>query len=284
MAATTVSLDLQFRDAEHLRSEYHGFANLMNVVHAELQLLERMSGPEAGLRPSIRLCEAAAWSFKNPKVASEHGAALAEFRSRVLADLARVQATPAYEQDAEEAREIIRQVIDDADLRVQEMLARHGIPRATRVYDGETVRAMILGGVEDAPRRGRFPSEPGGRATDQLQVSAGDAVRVPYGLPEAVGRLAVQLLSFGGSVSVDVAPADATVAADARPAGVIAVGTEPLEIDLIPTHPPSSIDSSTPEATARALVGFISYLAGPEAYVAMDSGGRPLLLVRCRDA
>ncbi|MBU8913439.1 MAG: hypothetical protein KOO61_05400 [Spirochaetales bacterium] len=270
MAAIIVSLDLQFRDAEHLRAEYHSFANLMNVVHAELQLLERMSGPDAGLRPNIRLCEAAAWSFKDPEAAAEHGLALAEFKSRVQADLARVQATPEYEQDAKEARGIIRQVIGDADLRVQETLARHGIHRPTRVCDGNAVRDMILDGAESALHRGH---EPDGVATDRLQIDADGEVRMPHGLPEAVGRLAAELLRVSGAVGIDVSAAESATA--------IAVRTEPLEMDLVPTLPPSSIDSATPSGTARALIALISYLAGPEGEVTVDAGGAPLLLVRC---
>ena len=277
MAAIIVSLDLRFRDPEHLRTEYHGFANLMNVVHAELQLLERMSGPDPGLRPSIRLCEAATWSFKDREAASEHGMALAEFRSRVEADLARVQATPAYEQDAEEAREIIRQVMDDADLRVQEVLARHEIHRPTRVHDGETVRALILGGGQDALQRDTASNEPGRRGTIQLQVDANDGVRMPHGLPEAVGRLGTELLSVGSPVGIDVS-------VDSASANVIAVSTEPLEIDLVPTQPPSSLDSSTPDETARALIALITYVAGPGAEVAVDPSGKPLLLVHCLNA
>ncbi len=268
MGAIVVSLDLQFRDAEHLRSEYHGFANLMNVVHAELQLLERMSGPDAGLRPNIRLCEAATRSFKDRETASEHGSALSEFKSRVQADLARVQAMPAYEQDAEEARHIIREVIDNADLRVQEMLARHRIHRPARVHDGETVRAMILTGAGEAVQDGRDG--------DRFQVSVFDEVQVPHGLPDALGRLGAELLRIGGPVGIDVSTVES--------ATVIAVRTEPLEIELIPTHPPSSIDSSTPDGTARALIALISYLAGPEAEVAVDSGGTPLLLIRWSNA
>ncbi|MCK4516583.1 MAG: hypothetical protein KAU31_15085 [Spirochaetaceae bacterium] len=265
MAAIVVSLDLQFRDAEHLRSEYHSFANLMNVVHAELQLLERMSGPDAGLRPSIRMCEAATWSFKDREIATEHGPALAEFKSRVQADLARVQATPEYEQNAEEARGIIRQVIDDADLRVQETLARHGIHRAAHIHDGETVRTMILTGAKQAMQSGA--------AANRLQVRADDEVRLPHGMAEAVGCLGAELLRISGSVGIDVSAAE--------PATVIAVRTEPLEIDLIPTLPPSSIDSATPNGTARALIALISYLAGPDGEVSADISGAPLLLVRC---
>lgn len=273
MAVIVVSLDLQFRDAEHLRSEYHSFANLMNVVHAELQLLERMSGPDAGLRPSIRLCEAATWSFKDREAAAEHGTALSEFKSLLQADLARVQATPEYEQDAEEAREIIRQVIDDADLRVQETLARQRIPRTAQLLDSETVRAMILAGAKQAMQSRA--------AADRLQVSADNEVRLPHGMAEAVGRLAAELLRAGGSVGIDVSAASVTASDDAGSATVIAVRTDPLEVDLIPTLPPSSIDSATPNGTARALVALISYLAGPEGEVTVDAGGAPLLLVRC---
>ena len=273
MAGIVVTLDLQFRDAEHLRSEYHSFANLMNVVHAELQLLERMSGPNAGLRPSIRMCEAASWSFKDRETAAEHGTALSEFKSMVQADLARVQATLEYEQDAEEAREIIRQVIDDADLRVQEMLARHGIHRTAQELDGETVRAMILTGAKQAMQSGA--------AANRFEVSSADEVRLPHGMAETVGCLGAELLRVSGSAGIDVSAASVTASDDAGPATVIAVRTEPLEMDLVPTLPPSSIDSATPNGTARALIALISYLAGSEGEVTVDAGGAPLLLVRC---
>jgi len=270
MAATVVSLDLQFRDAEHLRSEYHSFANLMNVVHAELQLLERMTGPDAGLRPTIRLCEAATWSFKDRETAVEHGPALSEFRSRVQADIARVQAVPEYEKDAEEARHIIRQVIDNSDLRVQEMLARHEIDRAAEVQTGEAVRTMILAGADDVMQSGLTPDE---QSADRFRISVIDEVRMPHGLPETLGRFSAEILRMDRPVAIEVTAA--------KPATVITVQTEPLEADLIPTQPPSSIDSSTADGTARAFIALISCLAGPGAFIAVDPDGTPLLLVQC---
>ena len=280
MGATTVSLDLGFRDAEHLRSEYHSFANLINVVHAELQLLERMSGPDAGLRPSIRLCEAATWAFKDPDAATEHGPALMEWRSRIQADLARVQVSAAYEQDGEEARDIIRQVMDDADLRVQEMLARHEIPRPARVHDGSTVRSLILAGAEEILQRGPNHDSPRDRITDRLQVETIAEVSIPHGLPQSVGRLAAVLLRIDGLEHVDV-----SVAADPQAShrgAVVTVRTTPLGCDLLPLHPPSSIDLSNPQESARSYIALVSYLAGPGTDVLVDSGGAPLLLVKHR--
>ena len=264
MCASTVSLDLEFRDTEHLRYAYHSFANLINVVHAELQLLERMSGPDAGLRPSIRLCETATWAFKNRETAVEHAQALMEWRSRIEDDLARVQVKPAYESDGEEARDLIRQVIDDADLRIQEMLARHEIPRPALPRDGATIRSQIMGGAGD-------------QSADRVRVTA-TAAAVPHGLARGVGHLAAALLAIvggSGEVAVDVSAAPATESA------IIRITTGPVLCDLLPPHPPGSIDPSDPERTVQSLIAFVSYLADPSD-VMVDPRGAPLLLIQPR--
>jgi hypothetical protein len=280
MSATTLSLDLGFRDAEHLRSEYHSFANLINVVHAELQLLERMSGPDAGLRPSIRLCEAATWAFKDKTAAAEHGPALVEWRSRIQADLARVQISAAYEQDGEEARDIIRQVLDDADLRVQEMLARHEIPRPARVQAGATIRSLIHAGADEASRQGSAHGSAADITPDRLRVETSTEAPIPHGLAAGIGRLGAVLLRIPGvdSVDVSVVPEPTTSA----PGVIITVSTNPLHSDLLPLHPPSSVDPSRPEEATKSLIALVSYLAGPLAEVVVDPAGSPLVLLRPR--
>ena len=259
MDGTVVTLDLSFRDAEHLRSEYHSFANLINVVHAELQLLERMCGPDAGLRPTIRLCEAAARAFKDRDSAVEHGTALAGFKDRVRANLSRVRGVPPYEQDAEEARDLINEVLDDADLRIQELLRRHCVERTGIDVDPETSRALIAAGAGDSIH---------------LSVTAKDSILSPERLLSDVGRLAAVVSPAGQPVSV-------SVAAGTTGAPTIELFTGPVSIDPV-TGPPGAVDMTEPAAAARTLVALIYYIAGDASEVTIDLGGSPFLRVFCR--
>ena len=266
MAASVVTPDLSFRNEEHLRSAYHSFANLINVVHAELQLLERMCGPDSNLRPTIRLCEAATWSFKDPDAAAEHGEALTEFRTRVQTDISRVQAIPKYEQDAEEARGLIREVLNDVDLRTQQLLTYHGITRTMTLHDARTVRDMILGGAVETV---------GVDQTDRVEVTIGDSMSMPHGLFNAVGRLAGELLRDSGRV-------DITAGVATRDPEALVLRADPVAFSVVPTEPPASMDSDEPGGRVLALIALVSYVAGPGLEVAVDPAGSPFLQIRSR--
>jgi len=272
MAAVHVSIDLGFRDNEHLRAEFHRFANQINVIHAELQLLERMSGPDAGLRPSIRLCETATRAFKNAETAAGNAQALSEFASRINADLARVQVSPDYEADGREAIEIARSVLDEANLRVQELLARHRIPRQRKLCDPATVRSLVTSGAQDsAPSDADAPAPVG---ADWLVVDAESDVALPHGLPEAIGQLATELHRISPDFTVRV-----SFAPDA-PQTTVTVNADAMEPDLIPDTPPSQSDPSDPPTAASVRIALIAYVSGPDAELTADPDGAPLLQIR----
>lgn len=117
--------------------ERHSFVNLINVVHAELQLIERMAEVPGSLRSAIQLAEAASRAFKEARVARRHIAELARFGDLITADVEdamRGAGELAEDEGVVEARAILNGVLWDAHLRVQEVIARHETPRPVRLY------------------------------------------------------------------------------------------------------------------------------------------------------
>ena len=109
----------------------HGYVNLINVVHAELQLIERMVDAPGALRDSIRLAEAASRAFREKRVAERYVTELSLFAASIDASITALldRSQSSTSSDVVEAVAILASVLDDADLRVQETIARHGLAR-----------------------------------------------------------------------------------------------------------------------------------------------------------
>jgi hypothetical protein len=140
MARFQASIDLDTSDLSLLRIERHSFVNLVNVVHAELQLIERMAEIPGALRSAIHLAEAASRAFKEPRVARRHLDELTRFAELIESDVEdamRSAGELASDEGVVEARSILAGVLEDANLRVQEVIARHAIERPLRAFDRE---------------------------------------------------------------------------------------------------------------------------------------------------
>lgn len=131
MPAQRILIDLTSSDSAIARLERHSYVNLLNVIHAELQLVERMNDAPGSLRSAIHLSEAASRAFKEGRVAQRHLEELVRYASLIEGDL-RDALSDAGEVDDEDVREavaILLDVLPDAHLRVQEVVARHRVPR-----------------------------------------------------------------------------------------------------------------------------------------------------------
>ena len=151
MAQLRVSVDLENSDPSLLRIERHSFVNLINVVHAELQLIERMAEAPGSLRSAIHLAEAASRAFKEARVARRHLVELSDFARLVESDVdeaLRLAGDLAEDEGVTEACAILRGVLGDAHLRVQEVVARHAITHPSRTYGaGELISIAEEAGI-----------------------------------------------------------------------------------------------------------------------------------------
>lgn len=138
MPDTPIRIDLSATDPEITRLERHSFVNLINVIHAELQLIERMLDAPGSLRSAIHLAEAASRAFKEVRVARRHLDELVRFASLIESDLEETLAEAgdaANDDDVREACSILRDVLPDAHLRTHEVVARHRLPWPEREFD-----------------------------------------------------------------------------------------------------------------------------------------------------
>jgi hypothetical protein len=246
-----MSIDLTFRDTEHGRASYHSYANLINVVHAELQLLERMSTPESGLRPVIRLCEIAARAFRQRQVAEEYLEALTEFRSRILRELSRVPIQPRYERDAAEARTILDQVLPDAELRVQELIARHMLRRPLKRWSSRDAESLISA---IAPK---------------ADVVISGELAVPHGTLDALARLAAEIA--GGDARISGGES-----ADGSSVIELHAGSPASPADF-PVGPPPSFEEAGVQRPLPALFALLYYLVATNGTITANPAGNPLL-------
>lgn len=148
MAVERISIDLDTSDPAVARFERHSYVNLINVVHAELQLIERMIGAPGALRSAIHLAEAASHAFKEARVARRHLAELARFAELTEADLQETLESAgvcAEGGDVREAVGILRDVLPDAHLRIQEVIARHRLPRPVSRRGVERLSELLNG-------------------------------------------------------------------------------------------------------------------------------------------
>lgn len=146
MGVHRISIDLDISDSAIARLERHSYVNLVNVIHAELQLVERMIDRPGSLRDTVLLSEAASWGFTEVEVAKKHLSELIHFGELVERDLGAALSAAgatAVESDIDEARSILNDVLPDAHLRVQEMIARHRLERPMRAVEVGSLAAAL---------------------------------------------------------------------------------------------------------------------------------------------
>lgn len=267
MAFSPLSLDLSFRDSAHMRTESHSFANIINVVHAELQLLERMCKPHADLRPLVRLCETAARAFKSAEVARANSRELAHLKDRVMTLTSELTARPEYRTDAEDAVRLITEVIDDAELRIYETLARYGTGFAVRTFSPDEFAASV---------------QSGGHATIRVTTPT----NVPVGLPPALGRFAREIATLGAgpvTISASGGPRQTAEAARGVPGSpgdrtVVDVQVrDPPEALVVPSTWPQSFKSDKPEDRMPAIVALLYYMTRPNGELRMNDEGERVI-------
>lgn len=176
MPDTPIHIDLSASDPEITRLERHSFVNLINVIHAELQLIERMLDAPGSLRSAIHLAEAASRAFKEARVARRHLGELVRFAPLIESDLEETLAErgdAANDDDVLEACAILRDVLPDAHLRVHEVVARHRLPWPQRRLDPAELSGLL-----------------GERDVAVVVDAADDDLHVPDGLDLAVAAMA----------------------------------------------------------------------------------------------
>ena len=180
------AVNLDMSDPEAVRSERHGYVNLVNVVHAELQLIERMAELPGSMKSAIRLCETAADAYREERVALRNARDLEVFARLIADDIAAALAETsdlAARSDIGEAVAIIDEVIPDVDLRVQETLAIHQVPRPNEVRTFGSFAQQL---AEAGPDRLELRTT---RAISEIEI--------PYRFAETLGRLLTTLDGAG---------------------------------------------------------------------------------------
>jgi hypothetical protein len=184
MTEVPISIELSETDPEITRLERHSYINLINVVHAELQLVERMIEAPGSLRSTVHLAEAASRAFKEPRVARRHAAELARFGDLIESDLAEALAEVGAAADANDVREavgVLLDVLPNAHLRVHEALVRHTVPRPVADRDAtELVRSFARLGVRTFTGGSETVSIPVGleRPLRSIAQTRGDFLKV----------------------------------------------------------------------------------------------------------
>ena len=162
---------------------------------------------------------------------------------------------PRYEEDAAEVRSIISEVIDDVDLRVQEAVARHGLPRTRSFLDTGDAESILHA---FAPR---------------IRVEVDGPPLVPHGLLEAAARLAIAVQPDGHMLI-------ASQAAETSDTGttIELAGTTPPSSGGIPLAPPTSF---APDGVGPvpALLALLYYLTLPGGAVAIDLEESPYVRI-----
>jgi signal transduction histidine kinase len=129
MEEREVDIDLVLSNEEERRVQHHSFVNVLNVIHSELQLMERILDARGSFADLIKTSESIVRSFSDPGRVKEQAAVLEEFTKKLRAALAErpvshVAGDPAKEAEVEEVVNVINEVIDVAEVRVHELLAR----------------------------------------------------------------------------------------------------------------------------------------------------------------
>lgn len=254
-----ISIDLDTSDPAIARLERHSYVNLINVVHAELQLIERMVGAPGALRSAIHLAEAASRAFKEARVARRHLAELVRFAELTEADVQETLESAGASADGEDVREavgILREVLPDAHLRVQEVIARHRLPRP--------VSTQGIARISEALN---------GRGVQVRANTAGRECSLPEGSAQAVLMMAEsQTADCGPDRTVRLREVEIDLAADLRVAvrGTGPVGwSAPLHRNLRPSELHTAVASGVPALRGAMLLAYCS-MPGGSATLSLD--------------
>ncbi len=262
MAIERISIDLDTSDPAVARLERHSYVNLINVVHAELQLIERMIGAPGALRSAIHLAEAASHAFKEARAARRHLAELARFAELTESDLQEAldgAGGDADDGDVREAVAILREVLPDAHIRVQEVIARHRLPRPASTGGVQRLSERLWGhGVQVSGA-----AQASGNGTRVGGNGAGEEAALPEGACLAVLMMAESGLRLH-EVEIDRGP---DVRLTIRGTGS-AEWSAPLLRNLRPSELHAMIASGAPSLRGPML---LAYCSVPDGWVTLTS-------------
>jgi hypothetical protein len=268
MSLLPLSVNLDMSDPEAIRIERHGYVNLVNVVHAELQLIERLIEAPGVLRSTIRLCETAVDAFRDDRVAHRSVHDLEIFSRVVTEDIRNVlndAGDTAESDDVRDVVSIVTEVLDDVDLRVQETLAMHGVERPAEVRTIDSVRDELIGDDD-----GTVVVE---------TISDADEIEIPYRAPRVIGRLIRELrqstdTSQPAHVVLDRSPETLRISIDA-------IDTDPLLPLTQHIRPGTLMADRTVDQTMIRGALLAWYLVRPAGSItlARDPDGRRALIV-----
>lgn len=144
MRCVEITIPLQLNEVEERRLAYHSFANVVNVLYAELQLLAEFLKRPGCFSGIMAECKTLLDSYAAPEVFAPEVTTLETLRSRIEYET-RQQALDAADEQPElqdavhEVLRHIRDVLRIMDVRVRELLARNGVAGAPRRFLAEEI-------------------------------------------------------------------------------------------------------------------------------------------------
>ncbi|HUX11797.1 MAG TPA: sensor histidine kinase [Spirochaetia bacterium] len=155
-----IDVQLKLADDQAHRVELHSFVNVINIISGELQLIERLLGTHGLFPESLRASQLLVDSFSKPVLARRRAREIGRYRQTVIDELNRATKRAGF-QDPTLAGELDRivallhNVLRIADIRVQELLARHRAPDRWERVPTEQIRDALVDMLEVIAERAR---------------------------------------------------------------------------------------------------------------------------------
>ncbi len=230
-------------DREATLCAMHSFYNVINVISLELQFLAKAFGQPNALERSRQLCLVLRDSFADREAALRHLRDLEVFRQTIEAEVTEARRAagslqPGREKPAAEAEENLRGILQVAEVRVGEILARQQAPGRWQRYApgaiSESLRQVFLAIARNSHGRYRIAFSESEHGADSYLIEfafAPDATGQFLLPPEAIdslrdlcanarkytpigGRLRAGLSDDGAAVTVSVSDSGRGIPAD----------------------------------------------------------------------
>lgn len=224
---------LDLNDEQESLLVMHSFYNVLNVVMMELQFLERMAERDGGLERSLGVCGQILESFHDRERALASVRALESFQSVVREEIDALLATAQLDKRArdliEESLENLGRVMEVAEVRVKEILARQETGGGWATFSAAQLRTELQQVLEAIAARGRgrfgivFDPQAQGETDYLVEIEiagpkGADALELPMPLPDSLrdltanarkytapgGRILARLVDDGAALQVSV--------------------------------------------------------------------------------
>lgn len=281
MSGVDVSLPVAPLSPEQLRADHHGFLNAINVVHSELQLLERMLSERGIFRTEIQLCERAIATVRRSASPEERGSVTEIARpimGRVVSELNNHPVSdPTTSDDVRHAVRVIGEVIDQVEMRYQHARARMTLrgtyaPRSAAEVVAETRDALDM--TDAFNRLAGFSSNGSDRAglTVDPPAAHNHVAAVLSQLAWGLLRGAILRTAADSSISAQftIAEKSSTV--------TVADHGEPLTLTATKTQEPGS-EEDAPYAAVYRSVYYTAYQYGGRMTIDSTPTGQTILRV-----